>query len=334
MVEIFALFTFQYDEVLEKYFPHLSIAHDACIGRVIGIVKATQVQCVIKMNAEVAEIQNTNPTLAAKKSSLVTRLTDTCARISNGYIARMLLNAISTYQVGKIWNSHGSLLEATLCQMASMLSSLDGASKGSVIDCDFTQLIPLENAQTGHKHGHHDVSYVQYMTSGKEKTVVTGADVLYLGHMKFRGDHHDQKVRDIMKRELPNVKAPVPRPMRAHMFDFNLTFKGARLLDGECKLTKSQDEEAILVFHSLDQLAFKDKALALLTTSDSFTFYSSWIVDGAAYIQTYYHELRKFRIGPITKLDEDEDKDAEHLKLPPTFAMHGIQILKKLTKTF
>ena len=323
MVETFALFTFQYDELLEKYFPHLPMAHDACIRRVIGIVKASQVQCVIEMNAEVAEIQNTNPTLAAKKRGLVTRFTDTCAWISNGYIARMLLNAISTYQVGKNWNSHGSLLGATLCEMASMLSSLDGASKGSVIDRDFTQLIPQGNVQTGHKNGHHDVSYVEYMTSGKEKSAVTGADVLYLDHMKFRGDHHDQKVRDNMKRELPNVKAPVPRPMRAHTFDFNLTFEGACLLDGESKLTQSQHEKAILVFHSLDQLAFKDKALALLTTSDSFTFYSSWIVDGAVYIQTCYHELRNFKIGPITKLDEDKDKNAEHLKLPLTFAMNG-----------
>ena len=33
MVETFALFTFQYDELLEKYFPHLPMAHDACIGR-------------------------------------------------------------------------------------------------------------------------------------------------------------------------------------------------------------------------------------------------------------------------------------------------------------
>ena len=141
--------------------------------------------------------------------------------------------------------------------------------------------------------------------------------------MKFRSEHHDKKVGDIMNRELPNVKAPVPRPMRAHTFDFNLTFEGARLLDGKCKLTETQHEKAILVFHSLDQLAFKDKALALLTTSDSFTFYSSWIVDGAAYIQTCYHELRKFKIGPITKIDEDEDKNAEHLQVPPTFAING-----------
>ena len=114
----------------------------------IRIVKATQVQCVIEMNAEVAELQNTNPMLAAKKRSLVTRFTDTCAWISNGYISRMLLNAISMYQVGKNWNFHGSLLGATLCQMASMVSSLDSALKGSVIDHDFTQLIPQGNAQT------------------------------------------------------------------------------------------------------------------------------------------------------------------------------------------
>ena len=71
MIETFDLFTFEYDVVLEKYYPHLPMAHDACISKVMGIVKVTQVQCVIKMNAEVAEIQNTNPTLAAKKGALL-----------------------------------------------------------------------------------------------------------------------------------------------------------------------------------------------------------------------------------------------------------------------
>ena len=185
--------------------------------------------------------------------------------------------------------------------MASMLSHLDNASRGSLIDIDFTELIPQGNVQTGHKHGHHDVSYVEYMTSGKETSVVTGAEELYLDHLKFRSDHHDAKVREIMDRELPEVKAPAPRPMQGHTFDFNLTYRGARLLDGECKGNQSEHEKAILVFHSLDQLAFKDKALALLTTNNSFTFYSSWTVDGAAYIQTCYHELKKFKLGPISK---------------------------------
>ena len=44
-----------------------------------------------------------------------------------------------------------------------------------------------------------------------------GAEENYLDHMKFRGDPHDQKVCEIMNRELqpPHVKAPVPRPTRA-----------------------------------------------------------------------------------------------------------------------
>ena len=96
------------------------------------------------------------------------KFTDTCAQISCGYIARLLLNAISTYQVGKNWNSHGASLGATLCQMGSMLLCLDNASRGCLIDIDFTQLILQGNVQTGHKHGYHEVSYVEYMTSAKE----------------------------------------------------------------------------------------------------------------------------------------------------------------------
>ena len=70
------------------------------------------------------------------------------------------------------------------------------------------------------------MSYVEYMTSGKEMSVVTGAEELYHDHLKFRSDHHDAKVREIMDRELPEVKAPAPRPMQGHMFDFNLTYRG------------------------------------------------------------------------------------------------------------
>ena len=207
--------------------------------------------------------------------------------------------------------------------MASMLSCLDNASTGCLIDVDFTEFIPQGNVQTGHKHGYHEVSYVEYMTSGKETSVATGVEELYLDHLKFRSEHHDAKVRAIMDREMEEVKAPVPRPTKAHTFDFNLSYKGARLLDGECKGAQSEHEKAILVFHSLDQLAFKDKALAFLTTNNSFTFYSSWTVDGAAYIQTCYHELKKFKPRPISKLDIDVDKDAEHLQVLPQFAING-----------
>ena len=203
------------------------------------------------------------------------------------------------------------------------LSCLDKPSTGSLIDVDFNELILKGNVQTGHKHGHHEVSYVEYMTSGKEWIVTTGVEELYLNHLKFRADHHDMKICEIMNRELPNVKAPAPRPMRAHTFDFNLSYRGACLLDGECKATQSEHEKAILIFHSLDQLAFKDEALTLLTTNNSFTFYTSWIVDGAGYIQMTYHELKKFKLGPVSNIEIDLGENEKHLKKPPTFAVDG-----------
>ena len=142
-------------------------------------------------------------------------------------------------------------------------------------------------------------------------------------HMKFRGEHHDIKVHEIMSRELPLHKAPVPRPTRAHTFDFNMSYNGAHLLDGECKGTASEHEKAILVFHSLDQLAFKDQALSLLTTNNSFIFYTSWLVDGPNYVQTCFHELRKFKLGPVANINVDLDKDAAHLQTPPHFTIKG-----------
>ena len=166
-------------------------------------------------------------------------------------------------------------------------------------------------------------SYVEYMTSGKERSVVMGTEELYLDHLKFRSEHHNVKIREIMDRELQNIKAPAPRPIRAHTFDLNLSFCGAHLLDGECKATQSEHEKAVLVFHSLDQLAFKDEALALLTTNNSFTFYTSWIVDGAGYIQMTYHELKKFKLGPVSKKDVDLGANQEDLNAPPSFAVNG-----------
>ena len=233
LVLTFSLFTYKHDPLMDKYVPELPLPHDACICKVIEIIKRCQGICVSELNAEIVELRGTPG--AALKSDILDRFRKTCARISSGYIARLLLDAISTFQVCKNWNSHGALLGATLCQIGSMLSCLETAAKGELINVDFNKLIPQGNVQTGHKHGHHEVSYVEYMTSSKERSPTTGAEHNYLDHMRFRGDHHDVKVCEIMGRELENIKAPVPRPTRAHTFDFNMSYKGAHLLDGECK---------------------------------------------------------------------------------------------------
>ena len=162
MVHTFALFDFKYDELIKKFVPVLLMLHDDCIDRVIQIVKTGQAVCLLEMNMEILDIEKTHPDSAAKKKDITSKFNNPCTRISCHYIARLLLNTICTFQVYKNWNSHGAALGATLCQMASMLSGLDKASTGSLIDVDFNELIPKGNVQTGHKHGHHEVNCHMY----------------------------------------------------------------------------------------------------------------------------------------------------------------------------
>ena len=46
-------------------------------------------------------------------------------------------------------------------------------------------------------------------------------------------------------------------------------------------------------------------------------------MDGAGYIQTTCHELKKFKLGPVSKLDVDPGAKQEHLQPPPSFAVNG-----------
>ena len=139
------------------------------------------------------------------------------------------MGTLSTLQVGKNWNSHGAALGSCLCQLGALLLALDMASTGAYIQHDFSFLIPQGNIQTGHKHGHHDVVYVEYMTAAIERLVVTGGKQTYLNHGNFIRFKHAAKVTAIMDKKLPTCDAPAPRP------DFNLTYCGARLIDAECR---------------------------------------------------------------------------------------------------
>ena len=123
-----------------------------------------------------------------------------------------------------------------------------------------------------------------------------------------------------MDKTLPTCHAPAPRPTRSHTFDFNLTYCGARLVDGECKgSAAAEDEKAVLVFHSLEQLALKQTALAMLTTNNSFTFYKSKLVHEMKTVQTKYDESNKFALGPITDTETDDGSALEELQKPPSF---------------
>ena len=86
MIQTFGLFEYQFDELVNKFMPVLPLPHDDCIDKVIQIVKGGQSVCVYEMKMEIAELQKKNPELV-KSKDIADRFTDTCARISSGYIA-------------------------------------------------------------------------------------------------------------------------------------------------------------------------------------------------------------------------------------------------------
>ena len=86
MIQTFGLFEYRYDELVNKFMPVLPLPHDDCIDKVIQIVKGGQSVCVYEMKMEIAELQKKNPELVESKKDIADRFTDTCARISCGYI--------------------------------------------------------------------------------------------------------------------------------------------------------------------------------------------------------------------------------------------------------
>ena len=82
-------------------------------------------------------------------------------------------------------------------------------------------------------------------------------------------------LRKIFDEKIPHLNAPIPCPTRAHTFDFNCTYMGAHLIDGECKGESTPAAASVLVLHSAKQLAYNQYGLSMLTTNESITFYSS-----------------------------------------------------------
>ena len=110
------------------------------------------------------------------------------------------------------------------------------------LDQNFNVLIPQGNVQTGSKHSHHNVCYTEYMCSKLEPRVMGNLEV-YLNLDIFRRDNHAARVKELFEETVPGYPhAPAPRPMKAHTFDFNCTYHGARILDGECKASTTKVE--------------------------------------------------------------------------------------------
>ena len=148
---------------------------------------------------------------------------------------------MDTFQAKKNWNSHRASVGSVICQFASILSQLTTAHVNELKD-NFNVLIPQGNKQMGSKHGHHNVCYSEYMCSTLEPRVMGNLEV-YLNLDTFRRDHHADKVKKLFAEMVPGYPhAPAPRPMRGHTFDFNCTYEGACIVDGECKTSATNGD--------------------------------------------------------------------------------------------
>ena len=178
---------------------------------------------------------------------------------------------------------------------------MDNASRGSLVDKDFSQVIPQGRVETRSKYGHAYVSYIESMTAAREPRLAIGGDELYRDPMTFRRDHYDETVCKIFDEALLGTPdTPALRPTHSHTHDFNLTYRGARLVDGECKLMAKREDKSVLVLHSADQLAYKDTALAMLTTNTCFQFFSSCKNIGRGKVITSICETKKYKLGSVT----------------------------------
>ena len=112
---------------------------------------------------------------------------------------------------------------------------------------------------------------------------------------------------------------PAPRPTHSHTHDFNLIYRGARLVDGECKLTAKTEDDSVLVLHSANQLAYKDTALAILSTNTCFRFFSYRKNIAGGKVITSGCETKKFKLCSVTDISVDSDEGTEWLRTPPLF---------------
>ena len=311
---VMAFGLFEYVETSDKkmYVATLPLPHDACIQKLVQVVRAEEQRCCEEIYKD-SKIPN-----MGERAQFHADFKNIIDKITRGFIAKQILGTMSTVQVGKNWNSHGVNLGSSLCQISAILLSLDNAYlEPKSIPEDLQVLIPQGNIQMGHKHGHHDVVYVEYMTAAMEQLPGTGGKQNYLTHGNFMKNNHGAKVAEMFAKT--NKGVPAPRPTCSHTFDFNLTYCGARLIDGECKGTATEDEKCVLVLHTLDQLALKKSTLGVLTTNNTFAFYKSSLEPATHRVKTEYDKSGKFSLGPVYDIENDYGCSLDAWKTPPSF---------------
>ena len=113
------------------------------------------------------------------------------------------------------------------------------------------------------------------MCSKLEPRVMGNLEV-YLNLDIFWKDNHAARVKELFEETVPGYPhAPAPRPTKAHTFDFNCTYHGARILDCKYKASATKAEIGYIVLHATEQLVTQEVAMSMLTTSHQMAFYKT-----------------------------------------------------------
>ena len=197
----------------------------------------------------------------------------------------------------------------------SILSQMQSASVNE-LDQKFNVLIPQGNVQMGSKNGHHNVCYTEYMCSKLEPWVMGNLEV-YLNLDIFRRDNHAARVKELFEETVPGYPhAPAPRPTKAHTFDFNCMYHGARILDGECKASATKAEIGYMVLHATEQLVTQEVAMCVLTTSHQMAFYKTVKMKGSGHLKTTVCRTHTYELGHVKNMKSDPYKDEPHIQKP------------------
>ena len=195
LVEAFYLFRYEWHKDTGRYVPQLLLCHESLIHNMRDYVTKQTENVMFKWGRKVEELKGQgNKSLAEDCQEQLDKFKVTLLRISYGLLAQHLLNTLSTLKVGKNCNSAGASVGAYVCQLAAAFFALDNASKGSLVDINFPQVIPQGRVETGSKYGHSHVSYIEYMTAAMEPRLGIGGHEMYMDPVMFRRDHHDQSV--------------------------------------------------------------------------------------------------------------------------------------------
>ena len=93
------------------------------------------------------------------------------------------------------------------------------------------------------------------------------------------------------------------------------------MINGECKDSATVSDESVLIFHSADQLGYKDSSLSMLTSSTGIKFFQSNKDSRAGAMRTIFYETKRYKLGPISKASFKKDPHAQdkETKMPLMF---------------